>query len=84
MQPWKNVSLNLINNVKQGYCHTLPDSTPVVIANIIQKCWEHWHALRPSASEISDDLEQYIQSKLVETSSKVLQKSSFDKEFIAN
>ena len=32
MQPWKNVPLNLINKVKQGYRPTLPDSTPVVIA----------------------------------------------------
>ena len=53
LNPWKHVTIDLIDQVKHGHRPALPDDIPVSLTNILQKCWEHNPALRPSTAEVS-------------------------------
>ena len=68
LSPWKHVSIDLIDHVKRGRRPPLPDDAPVAIANILQRCWQHSHTLRPHASEVSAALEHYVECKSVQVS----------------
>ena len=61
---------------EHGHRPSLPETTPVAIANILQRCWQHNHALRPPASEVSAKLEHYMECKSVEASMEGTQASS--------
>ena len=54
---WKRVSIDLIDQVKLGHRPPFPDNTP-------EKCWQHSHVLRPPASEVSGELEHYMECKV--------------------
>lgn len=76
LNQWKHVTIDLIDQVKQGHHPVLPDNIPVSIANILQKCWQHNHVLRPSASEVLTALEFYVEHKSLEPLMEVAQTSS--------
>jgi len=61
LDPWKHVSFDLIERVKHGYRPVIPEKSPKQIAAVIERCWLHNHLLRPSALEISQELEHYLE-----------------------
>ena len=75
LNPWKHVTIDLIDQVKPytGHRPTLPDDIPVLIANTLQKCWEHNHVLRPAA-EVSTVLVELSCRSINGTSRAQLQK----------
>ena len=40
--------------------------SPQIIVDIIEKCWAHDHALRPSALEVSKVFEEYLELECTE------------------
>ena len=69
IDPWKNVSFDLIERVRHGYRPVIPDTTPEHIVSIIEKCWLHDHLLRPSAFNVYKELEHYLDSNDDESNS---------------
>lgn len=66
LEPWKTVSINLINKDKHSYWPVIPENAPQIIVDIIEKCWVHDRALRPSALEVSKVFEEYLGSGCTE------------------
>ena len=60
LDPWKHVSFDLIEHVKHGYRPVIPEKIHKQITAVIERCWLHDHLLRPSALEISQELEHYL------------------------
>ena len=60
VDPWKNVSFDLIERVKHGYRPVIPERAPEDIVCIIKKCWLHEHLLRPTALDVSNELEHHL------------------------
>ena len=60
VDPWKNVSFDLIERVKHGYRPVIPDRATEHIVSIIKKCWLHDNLLRSTALEVSNELEHCL------------------------
>ena len=53
-------SFDLIERVKHGYRPVIPERAPEDIVCIIKKCWLHEHLLRPTALDVSNELEHHL------------------------
>lgn len=61
-EPWPNVSMQLLNTVRQGHRPAIPANAPEGVANLIKECWQHDRMLRPNASEVSRLIQQQLET----------------------
>ena len=60
-EAWPVVSMKLLSTVQSGHRPTIPDDSPQYIAQLIEKCWKAKPIERPNISEISQQLEGYLE-----------------------
>ena len=60
-EPWPSVSIKLIDSVRKGYRPVIPDNASKFVASLIQDCWKHDSAARPSALQVSQLLQDYLE-----------------------
>ena len=60
-EPWPNVSIKLIDSVRKGFRPVIPSNASKFVSSLIQDCWKHDSAARPSASQVSQLLQDYLE-----------------------
>ena len=60
-EPWPNVSMQLIDSVRKGYRPVIPGNASKFVSSLIQDCWKHDSAARPSALQVSQLLQDYLE-----------------------
>eukprot|EP01026_Neomeris_dumetosa_P015691 TRINITY_DN1598_c0_g1_i4.p1 TRINITY_DN1598_c0_g1~~TRINITY_DN1598_c0_g1_i4.p1 ORF type:complete len:406 (-),score=24.86 TRINITY_DN1598_c0_g1_i4:410-1456(-) len=60
-QPWKLCPYGfIINQVTQGYRPEIPNDTPEILKQLIEKCWQQDYNQRPSASYVYQKCKQIV------------------------
>ena len=60
-EPWPSVSMKLIDSVRKGYRPIIPVNTSKFISSLIQDCWKQDSAARPTALQVSQLLQDYLE-----------------------
>ena len=61
-EAWPVVSMKLLSAVQSGHRPVIPDDSPQSITQLIEKCWKPKPPERPNTSEISHQLELYLET----------------------
>ena len=60
-EAWPVISMKLLSAVQNGHRPTIPEDSSPCIAQLIEKCWRVKPVERPNISEISQQLEGYLE-----------------------